>query len=84
MNVKLFTKHTKEEHADALAAYLPNDRNYAAKGIDGTKLRQLLIGLSGQPKTAEEFIILVWNELDPTATTLFIDDWEKAVGIPDE
>lgn len=81
---ELFKRHTQEEHANALAAYLPNDENFAAKGIDGTKLRQLLLGMAIQPKKAEDILALVWEELDPSKTSLFIEEWESAVGIPDD
>lgn len=80
----LFKRHTKEEHADAFAAYLPDDDNFAAKGIDGTKLRQLLLGMGKTPKSAEDFIETVWEDIDPTTTTAFIEDWEQAIGIPDD
>lgn len=81
---ELFTKHSKEEHADALAAYLPDDDNFAAKGIDGKKLRQLLLGMGLRTKSAENFLETVWEELDPAITTGFIEEWEAAVGIPDD
>ena len=84
MSTKLFTKHSKEEHADALASYLPDDQNFAAKGIDGTKLRQMLLGMGRTFKSAEDFMATVWEELDPSSTTAFIEDWEDAVGIPDD
>jgi uncharacterized protein YmfQ (DUF2313 family) len=78
---ELFTRHSREEHADALAAYLQNDDNFAAKGIDGKKLRQLLLGMANH---AEDFLESVWEELDPATTTEFIEEWESAVGIPDD
>lgn len=84
MSDNLFTRHSKEEHADALATYLPNDENFAAKGIGGTKLRQLLLGIGGTFRNAEDFMEAVWEELDPASTTSFIADWEDALGIPDD
>ena len=80
----LFIRHSKEEHADALAAYFPDDDNFAAVGIDGTKLRQLMLGMGKTFKRAEDFLATVWEELDPSTTTAFIVDWEEAVGIPDD
>lgn len=82
--IPLFTRHTKEEHADVLADYLPNDDLWKAKKIDGKKLRQLLLGLALSAQKAEDQLETVWEELDPSTTTLFIDDWEKALGIPDD
>ena len=81
---ELFTRHSKEEHADSLAAYLPNDDVWAAKGIDGKKIRQLLLGMGLTFKGGEDFLESVWEELDPSTTTAFIEEWEAAVGIPDD
>lgn len=80
----LFGKHTKDEHADALADYLHNDELWAAKKINGKKLRQLLLGFAKQSQKNENFLETVWEELDPSTTTAFIEDWESAVGIPDD
>jgi uncharacterized protein YmfQ (DUF2313 family) len=80
----LFSRHTKEEHADALADYLPNDDFWKAKKIDGKKLRQLLLGFARSAREAEDRLETVWEELDPSTTTLFINEWESAVGIPDD
>lgn len=82
--ISLFTRHTKEQHADVLADYLPNDDLWAAKKISGTKLRQLLLGLAILPQQAEDKLETVWEELDPSTTTIFINEWESAVGIPDD
>lgn len=82
--IPLFTRHTKEQHADVLADYLPNDDFWKAKKIDGKKLRQLLLGLALTAQKAEDQLETVWEELDPSTTTLFINDWESALGIPDD
>ena len=82
--IPLFKRHSKEEHADAFAAYLPNDDNFEAKGMDGKKLRQLLLGMGLRAKSSEDFLETIWEELDPSTTTAFIEDWESAVGIPDD
>lgn len=79
----IFSSHSKEEHADSLADYCPNDDMWAAKKIDGKKLRQLLLGFARQLRQGEDFLETVWEEADPSTTTAFIADWEAAVGIPD-
>jgi uncharacterized protein YmfQ (DUF2313 family) len=81
--VKLVTAHTTDEQADSLADYLPNGCMFAAKKQVSTKLRSLLLGLTGLLKDAEEKINLVSDEYDIRTTTLFIEEWEGFVGIPD-
>jgi uncharacterized protein YmfQ (DUF2313 family) len=80
----LFNRYSKEEHADAFAAYLSDDDNFEAKGMDGKKLRQLLLGMGLRAKSAEDFLETIWEELDPSSTTALIEEWESAVGIPDD
>ncbi len=84
MTISLFKRHSKEEHANSVAAYLPNDDLWAAKGIDGTNLRKLLLGLALSLARSEDRLETVWEELDPSTTTDFIEQWESAVGIPDD
>lgn len=74
---------TLEEHANALSAYLPNGRTFEAKNIDGSNLRDLLVGLAEELKRVQENIGLLESEYLPDKTVLFLDEWEKAVGIPD-
>jgi uncharacterized protein YmfQ (DUF2313 family) len=81
--VKLVTAHTTDEQADSLADYLPNGYLFGAKKQVSTKLRKLLIGLTGLLEDAEEKINLVSDEYDIRITTLFIEEWEGFVGIPD-
>jgi uncharacterized protein YmfQ (DUF2313 family) len=81
--VKLVTAHTTDEQADSLADYLPNGYLFGAKKQVSTNLRNLLIGLTGLLQDAEENINLVSDEYDIRNTTLFIEEWEGFVGIPD-
>jgi uncharacterized protein YmfQ (DUF2313 family) len=71
------------EHTRALADYLPNGRTFEAKGIGGSNLWQLLEGLSGELKRTQEYISTLEDEFIPDQTTLFLSEWEKALGIPD-
>jgi uncharacterized protein YmfQ (DUF2313 family) len=71
------------DHARALADYLPNGRTFEAKGIGGSNLFQLLEGLSGELKRTQEYISTLEDEFIPDQTTLFLSEWEKALGIPD-
>jgi len=83
MTVRLFEEHTQAEHADALAAYFPDDELFAGKYREGSNLRGLLLGLAEQLRITENQLELIWEELDITETTDLIEEWEKALGIPD-
>lgn len=80
---RLIEKHNQAEQADSLAAYLPGGRLFDAGTIDGTKIRQLLLGMAKELGMSEGYLKTISNEYDIAKTTLFIDEWEAAVGIPD-
>jgi len=75
---------TLEDHTNAIAAYLPNGLTFEAKGISGSNFRQLLTGIAGEFQRAQCYIQTLEDEFIPDLTTLFIDEWEQAVGIPDD
>ena len=72
------------EHADAVAAYLPNGPLFEAKSIGGSNLRGLIKGLAGEFKRMQDAISLLQSEYLPDATSVFLEEWESALGIPDE
>ncbi len=72
-----------EKHTFALSSYLPNGKMFEAKNIRGSNLRQLLRGLSGELFRAQGYLVTLEDEYFPDATTLFLDEWERALGIPD-
>lgn len=76
--------HSIAEHARSLAAYLPNGRVFEAKNIDGSNLNQLINGLSGELRKAEGYLLTLEEEYFPDKTVLYIEEWERAVGIPDD
>ena len=76
--------HTLNDHATALADYLPDGPLFEAKNISGSNLRDLLNGISGELKTAEGHLKTLSDEYNPMTTTAFLDEWERAVGIPDD
>lgn len=76
--------HTKEQHTQALADVLPNGYTFEAKNINDSNFRQLLRGLAGELFTAEGYLITLEQEYFPDATNLFLSEWEKAIGIPDD
>lgn len=77
-------QHTKTQHADALAHYLPGGVLFRAKRVEGSVMRRLLDGLACEMFTAEEFLLTLQNEYIPDTTVKFIEEWERALGIPDE
>ena len=74
---------TLEEQTDVLAQYLPNDPLWAAKNIDGSNLRKILVGLASQFIRFRDKADEIYDEYDPTITTNLIEEWEKVVSIPD-
>ncbi len=79
-----FQAHTLEENTSALAAYLPNDKLFAAKNFDGTNLRKLLKGLGGELTRVDQIFQSVWDGTNILNTTdpNYMSAWEAAVGIP--
>lgn len=77
-------KHNKEQQATALALYMPNGILFEAKNIQDSNFRQLLLGLAGELFTAEGYLITLQEEYIPDQTTLFLEEWEQALQIPDD
>jgi len=77
-------KHDIEDQTDALADYMPNGRLFEAKKINNSNYRQLLRGIGGELFTSEGYLISLNDEYLPDQTVLFIEEWEKALGIPDD
>ena len=74
---------SRERHTQALADYMPNGPLFEAKNINDSNFRQLLRGLSGELFTAQGYLVTLENEYFPDLTTLFLSEWEQALGIPD-
>lgn len=73
-----------ERHVNSLADYLPNGIMFEAKNINDSNFRQLLRGLSHELFTAQGYLCTLEEEYFPDATTLFLNEWEQALGIPDD
>ena len=80
---RLITQHSKSKHADALADYLPGGRLFESARVSDSNFRKLLLGLAGELFTAEGYLKTIANEYDINTTSLFIDEWEAALGVPD-
>lgn len=73
-----------EDHANAIAAHLLNGKTFEAKNIGESNFRQLLLGIAGEFRIAQEYIETLEKEYPPDNTTLFLEEWESALGIPDD
>jgi len=80
----LFKQHSVEDHADSIAAYLPSGELFKSARITDSNFRKLLLGISHELFTAEGYLITAAKEYDIRTTTLFIQEWESALGIPDD
>jgi len=75
---------TKEEQATSLANYLPGGRAFQQKIIAGSNLRKFLLGLASELFLEEGYLRTYEEETKPDNTVLLLDEWENAVGIPDD
>jgi len=80
----LFKQHTKEEQASSLSHFLPNGRVFAKKFTYGSNLFQFVMGLACELYRVEEKMNMIAFEHDINETTQFINEWESAVGIPND
>ena len=72
-----------QEQAQTLANYLPGGRAFAAKNIVTSNIRKLLLGFATEFLKIDSFIALFRRDTVPDATVNFIEEWESALGIPD-
>lgn len=80
----LLKEKTQIEQADILGRYLPNDRLLVGKYLEDNPLRRILLGLATVWLDQRDLINLLFDEWDPSTTNIFLDEWEKSVGIPDD
>ena len=74
---------TLDDHILALANYLPGGELFSAKSDIKSNLYKLLKGTAFEMLTADGLIKAYRQEIIPDLTEQFIDEWERAVGIPD-
>lgn len=74
-----------EEVQQSLAAYLPGGPLWESAMIPGTNLNAVIAGTSGLLLDTEVFNQIYNSEFIPSSEgTSFLEDWEQAVGIPDD
>jgi len=81
---RLFGTHTQAAHGDSLAHFMPGGRIFSKKWTDASVLRRFLLGLAAELQREEERMSLIYDEYDMSTTTNLIEEWESAVGIPDD
>ena len=84
MSLSVDTK-TLEEVQQSLAAYLPGGPLWESATIPGTNLNAVIAGISGLLLDVEVFNKIYNSEFIPSSVgTNFLEEWEEAVGIPDD
>lgn len=75
---------TDTEHVTALAANLPSGRIWLPKYRPGSNLFRLLLGLAPTFRRMDEKIQRFISQSYPPETVDFLEEWEVALGLPDD
>ena len=78
------TKHTLEEQRQSLSAFVPANCLLAGKDIPDTRFFKLIQGLAKEFVRMECALVETQDQHNPQNTTIFIEEWEASVGIPDD
>ena len=78
--IKFLTK----DSGQALAGMMRDDKIFASKYLFSKKLRKLIEGFAVEIARTEGITQEIWDEYDITSTTKLIQEWENALGIPDD
>lgn len=74
----------KEQYTNTIVQYFPPGKLYKGIGVAGTNLRNFISGFSEELINADNKINEILFEHYIPQTERFIEEWESAVGIPDE
>lgn len=80
----LFERRDIEQYTDSLADYLPGGCLFASAHVSNSNFRKLLIGMSGELFRANGLLKEYSEQIIPDQTVKFIEEWESALGIPDD
>ena len=75
---------SQEFQSEILANYFPEGRAFGGKRVAGSVSRLLLEGIAQEMLRSTDLLAEFRDEILPDETTLFIEEWESAVGIPDD
>lgn len=80
----LFERRTLEDYTDSLTAYLPGGTLFASRSVQDSNFRKLLRGMAGELFRSNGLLREYSCEVLPDQTEKFLDEWESALGIPDD
>jgi len=80
----MIENRTQQEQARVLANYLRNDNLHEAKNKEESNLYKVLLGLAEGWLDFRENANDIIDNYNINNSLLLIDEWEKAVGIPDD
>ena len=80
----LLNERTQDEQAKLLGQYFINGPLGRAKVITESNLYKLFLGLAAELNRLDQKINEICSEHEVANTTLLIEEWESAVGIPDD
>jgi uncharacterized protein YmfQ (DUF2313 family) len=75
---------SQDRQTEILANYLPEGRAFGGKRVADSVSRLLLEGIAQEMLRSTDLVTEFRDEILPDETTLFIEEWESAVGIPDD
>lgn len=79
----LYQTHTQDQQRKSIADAVPNGKLWKAKNTPGTNYYKLLFGMANSLVLIDEVFNTLAYEYNFLVTTLLIDEWEAALGIPD-
>jgi uncharacterized protein YmfQ (DUF2313 family) len=80
----LFQKRSVQDQADRLSDYYPSGELFQAAKQSNTNLRNFTVGLANEFFKANNYLRDYNAEYYPDETIKFLEEWESALGIPDD
>jgi uncharacterized protein YmfQ (DUF2313 family) len=81
---QLFDPKTNEEHTQSIANLLPSDPVFLSKNLNDSNFRQYLRIFAPEMSRFEDVMLEISREHDINEASVYLKDWETAVGIPDD
>ena len=81
---KLFRNRSDSDYQRSYAQYLPGGKMFSSKDDTRKGLYDFLNGISVEARKATEMMNAYNDQFFPDETTQFLEEWEKALGIPDD
>jgi uncharacterized protein YmfQ (DUF2313 family) len=84
MAINPVIRHTREEHTKIIGDYFPGGRIFGCKNDADANLYKLNYGVAETQRQLEDILFQLYAQYDFRTTENFIDEWEAAVGFPDD